>query len=88
MLLPAGTELLSAGTDSSHIVRESALQLLQSKRECLHSRMLHRSTNRLLAERFFGSPNRHLHLALLWPYGQGRRDSPRRSKSPLKRTGN
>ncbi len=78
--------LLSTGTDSSHVVRESALQLLSSKRECLHSRLLHRSTDRLLAERFLGSPDRHLHLALLRPLGQGRRDSPWRGQGPLKRT--
>jgi len=71
------TRLLSTGADSSHFVRKSTLQLLSAKCERLHSRLLHRSADRLLAERFLGSPDRHLHLALLWSHGEGRRDSPR-----------
>jgi len=68
--------LLSASADLCDAVRKSALQLLCPKRERLHSRLLHRIAKRVLEAWLLGSSSWHLQLALLWPFGEGRRDTP------------
>ena len=73
--------LLSATADRGHPVRQSAMQLLLAGSDCLRARLLHRSANGLLAHWYIRSPDRHLHLGLLWSYGEGRGHPPWQSES-------
>lgn len=79
--------LLPTSSDPNHTLRQSAMQLLQHRSQRLRPGLLHRSTASLLAQRFPRSSGRHLHVAVLWSLGEGRRHTTRRSQgSRLTRT--